>query len=369
MTNAETNAAVHETGLLHGLRIVEFAAPGPVNYACMLLADMGADVVTIERPPLRSADPKDIVQRGRTRVEADLKDTAHSEAVAKLVKCCDVLVEGFRPGVMERLRLGPERFTAAHPRLIYARATGWGQQGPLARRAGHDINYIALGGALHAIGGQAGSPVFPLNLLGDYAAGSMFLVMGILAALHERSRSGLGQTVDSAIVDGVVSLMTPYLSMLHRGRTTEQRGLNLLDGGAPHYNVYQTSDAKYVVIGSLEPPFLRRLCELLNLPEDWANRLADPRHWPELRNQLAALFLCKPQTAWCELLGEEDVCFAPVLPLPEALEHPHLVARSAAVRAFGTIHTAPAPRFSRSRPAIRSSRTADLEAAISGWTR
>jgi alpha-methylacyl-CoA racemase len=291
----EPNASpARRAGPLADLRVVEFAGIGPGPFACMLLSDMGADVVTIDRPGARASDPRNVTQRGRTVVQADLKDAACIEQVLQLLQAADVLVEGFRPGVMERLGLGPEAVARRNARLVYGRMTGWGQHGPLAQAAGHDINYIALTGALHAIG-TADRPVPPLNLLGDYGGGSLYLVMGILAALHEARRSGLGQVVDAAITDGVVNLMAQFIGQSQRGAFVERRESNMLDGGWPWYGVYETADGPHVSVGPLEPQFFARLCELLQLGPEWQSAPSDRSRWPALREALAQLFKSRPR--------------------------------------------------------------------------
>ncbi len=366
----EPNASpARRAGPLADLRVVEFAGIGPGPFACMLLSDMGADVVTIDRPGARASDPRNVTQRGRTVVQADLKDAACIEQVLQLLQAADVLVEGFRPGVMERLGLGPEAVARRNPRLVYGRMTGWGQHGPLAHAAGHDINYIALTGALHAIG-TAERPVPPLNLLGDYGGGSLYLVMGVLAALHEARRSGLGQVVDAAITDGVVNLMAQFIGQSQRGAFVERRESNMPDGGWPWYGVYETADGPHVSVGPLEPQFFARLCELLQLGPEWQSAPSDRSRWPALREALAQLFKSRPAAHWRELLEGTDACFAPVLPLSEAARHPHNVARGAFVVLDGVTHPAPAPRFSRTPAAIQSAPAAaagDLADALGRW--
>ncbi len=354
-------------GPLTGVRVVEFDALGPVRHAGMLLADMGADVISVASRHAVPPEPGDMVRRGRQHVAADLKDAADVQAVVALVECADVVVEGYRPQVMERLGLGPERFAETHPRLIYARVTGWGQQGPLAQHAGHDINFIALGGALHSIGAPGGPPAIPSNLLGDYAAGSLYVVCGILAALHERCRSGRGQTVDAAIFDGVLSLMSPQLSLARSGLSSDVRGTNLLDGGAPHYNVYKTLDGRHISLGALERKFRIRLCKLLELPETFVDAMTERDCWDECRAQLAAIFRTRTLAAWCEQFAGEEVCFAPVLTLLEALAHPQAESRNASVFEGDALHTAPAPRFGRTPSGIRLSERADLPGMLHQW--
>ncbi|MDZ7864250.1 CaiB/BaiF CoA-transferase family protein [Acidovorax sp.] len=342
------------SGPLRGVRVVEFAGLGPAPFACMLLSDMGAEVVRIDRPGTLPTDPHDITGRGRRTVLLDLKDPASIDQVLDLLAHADVLVEGFRPGVMERLGLGPEAVARRNPRLVYGRMTGWGQHGPLAQAAGHDINYIAITGALAAIGAPGGAPVPPLNLVGDYGGGSLYLVAGLLAALLEARASGQGQVVDAAICDGALSLMSNNQSHRLRGLYREQRGSNMLDGGAPYYTTYETADAQYVSIGPIEPKFFALLCQMIGLPETLWDAQHDRARWHALRDAMAAVFRTRSRAQWCELLEGTDVCFAPVLTLAEAAAHPHLRARQAIVEVAGVPQPAPAPRFSRTPSAIQS---------------
>jgi alpha-methylacyl-CoA racemase len=340
-------------GPLRGLRVLEFAGLGPAPFACMLLSDMGADVVTIDRPQARVGDPRNVMQRGRTLVQLDLKSSADLDRARDLADHADVLVEGFRPGVMERLGLGPEEALQRNPALVYARMTGWGQEGPLARTAGHDINYIALSGALHAIGPRE-RPVAPLNLLGDYGGGSLYLVTGVLAALFERRQSGRGQVVDAAIVDGVTSLMTQFVGMGLRGSFVEQRESNLLDGAAPWYTVYETADGQHVSVGALEPQFFSELGRRIGLAAEWSAARDDRARWPALRAELAAIFRTHTRDEWTALLQDSDSCVAPVLSLSEAAGHVHNAQRSTFVEVDGVRQPAPAPRFSRTPAQARS---------------
>lgn len=340
-------------GPLAGLKVLEFGGSGPAPFACMLLSDMGADVVTLERADFK-LDRSNVVARGRTVVLVDLKDSKVLPEVLSLADAADVLIEGFRPGVMERLGLGPEALLARNPRLIYGRMTGWGQQGPLAHSAGHDINYIAITGALHAIGAAGGPPVPPLNLLGDYGGGSLYLLAGILAALHEVGRSGQGQVVDAAITDGVLSMMSSYATLERQGLQSDRRGSNLLDGGAPFYGVFPTSDGKFVSLGTVEPKFFSLACERLSLEPSWAAAQYDRAQWPALREVLARAFVSRSQAEWVQLHEGTDTCFAPVLTFGEARKHPHNVARGAFERVADEWHPAPAPRFSRTPSQILS---------------
>ena len=347
------NQTAKLSGPLTGIRVIEFAGLGPGPFACMLLSDMGAEVVRIDRPDARLSDTRDIIGRGRQTVLLDLKDAQALEQVHALLAQADVLVEGFRPGVMERLGLGPEAVAERNPRLVYARMTGWGQEGSLSQAAGHDINYISLSGALAAIGPSEGLPVPPLNLVGDYGGGSLYLVAGVLAAVIEAQRSGLGQVVDAAICDGVNSLMSLFHMQSQRGSFQERRGTNMLDGGAPYYTVYETADAGYVSLGPIEPKFFAVLCDKIDLPEALRDAQNDRDRWPALHQAMVSIFKSRSRAAWCELLEGSDVCFAPVLSLSEAATHPHHQSRGAFQTIEGVIHPAPAPRFSRTPSAIQ----------------
>jgi alpha-methylacyl-CoA racemase len=340
-------------GPLSGFRIVEFAGIGPAPFAAMLLADMGADVVRIVRPGTPRLEASDIVERGRRVVSLDLKSREGVESALQLIDRAEALIEGFRPGVMERLGLGPDVVLRRNPQLVYGRMTGWGQTGVLAHAAGHDIDYIALSGALHAIGEGGRGPVPPLNLLGDFGGGSLYLVMGMLAALLEAKRSGRGQVVDAAIVDGAASLLTFTYAAIARGEWRDQRGANLLDGGAPFYTTYRCADDEYIAIGALEPQFHALLVERLGLPpEVFANRL-DSINWPRMNELLRETFAARTRREWCELLEGTDACFAPVLALGEAPAHPHMAARGVFAALDGVPCPAPAPRFSRTPSALK----------------
>ncbi|HEX8011317.1 MAG TPA: CaiB/BaiF CoA-transferase family protein [Casimicrobiaceae bacterium] len=337
----------NRSGPLSGMRIVEFAGIGPVPFTAMLFADMGADVVRVVRPGAPALDERDIVERGRRVVELDLKSAPGVESALALVDQADVLLEGFRPGVMERLGLGPEVVLARNPRLVYGRMTGWGQTGPLAHAAGHDIDYIALTGALHAIGERGGAPVPPLNLLGDFGGGALYLVVGVLAALLEAQRSGRGQVVDAAIVDGAASLLTFIHAALARGEWRDARGSNLLDGGAPFYATYACADGRHIAIGALEPQFHEVLIERLGLDREAFKDRLNPAAWPRLRRILQETFARRTRREWCDLLEGSDACFAPVLGLEEVAEHAHTAARGVMASLDGVPCPAPAPRFSR----------------------
>lgn len=343
-------------GPLRGVRVIEIAGIGPAPFCGMLLSDMGADILRIDRPDPAGlglpVEPRfDITSRGRRSVCLDLKQPASVEAVLELARRADVLIEGMRPGVMERLGLGPEPVLSANPKLVYGRVTGWGQAGPLAHAAGHDMNYIALAGALHAIG-DAAQPAVPLNLLGDYGGGAAYLAIGVLAALHEAGRSGKGQVIDAAMVDGAASLMALFYGHLAAGAWHDRRGSNTLDGAAPWYRVYPTSDGKHITIGAIEPKFFQELLARLGLSAaDWP-RPHDPACWSRLGTALGDLFRSRTRAEWCELLEGSDACFAPVLSLREAPQHPHLVARDTFVDIEGVTQPGPAPRFSRTPGAV-----------------
>ncbi|MFM6829793.1 MAG: CaiB/BaiF CoA transferase family protein [Novosphingobium sp.] len=353
------------SGPLDGLRVLEFAGIGPGPHAAMLLADLGADVLRIDRAG-GNGWPNPIVDRGRATKEVDIRDPAGGEWCREAAARADVVIEGFRPGVMERLGLGPDALCAANPRLVYGRITGWGQEGPLARAAGHDINYIALTGALSAMG-QSGQPAaVPLNLVGDFGGGSMFLVFGILAALWERERSGKGQVVDAAIVDGVASMMTMFTGLTPSGRISLDRDRNLLGGAAPFYRCYLCSDGKEMSVGPLEPQFFALMMEKLGLADLIPLQYAEER-WGELAGALAATFATRPQRHWAELFAGTDACVAPVLEATDAPHHPHHIARATFVEHEGLVQAAPAPRFSRTAGALRA--RADAEEMLANWQR
>ncbi len=344
-------------GPLHGVKVLEIEAIGPVPWCGMMLSDLGADVVRVDRPaPPRGLPPPDdrfiFARRGRRAVVADLKDAGGLALVRELADRADVLIEGMRPGVMERLGLGPDVCLARNPRLIYGRMTGWGQDGPLAQAAGHDINYIAMAGALHAIGPAGAAPVPPLNLLGDYGGGAMLLALGICAALVEARSSGRGQVVDAAMIDGVTSLMTPLFGQLAAGIWRDQRGANTLDGGAPWYGVYETADGRHVAVGAVEPQFYAALLHGLGLTEGDLPPRSDRSRWPEARARLAAIFRTRSRDAWVAAFDGVDACLSPVLSLAEAQVHPAARARAAFVAVDGQMHPAPAPRFSRTAAGI-----------------
>jgi alpha-methylacyl-CoA racemase len=347
-------------GPLAGYRVIELAGIGPGPFCAMMLADMGADVVRIDRAQSvrPGADPSkpasDLLNRGRRSVALDLKQPDGVDVLLKLIETADALIEGFRPGVTERLGVGPDVCLAHNPKLVYGRMTGWGQDGPYGPWAGHDINYIALAGALAHIGRAGEAPVPPLNLVGDFGGGGMVLAYGIVCGLLERERSGQGQVIDAAMVDGAASLMTMFWTMRQTGGFDEShRGHGLLDTGAHFYDVYRCADGEYVSVGSIEPQFYAELLRLTDLADDteFANQL-DRSKWPALKERLAAVFATKTRAEWCDLMEHTDVCFAPVLTLSEAAEHPHNVARQTFVEVAGVRQPAPAPRFSRTEAAI-----------------
>ncbi len=342
------------SGPLNGVKVLEFAGIGPGPFCCMLLSDMGAEVVRIDRKGGRPAFKSDIPARGRRHVALDLKNAGDIATAQAMIERADVLIEGFRPGVMERLGLGPDEALKRNPKLIYGRMTGWGQTGPLAQAAGHDLNYIALSGALHAMGRKDDAPAPPLNLVGDYGGGSLYLAMGVCAALFEATRSGKGQVIDAAITDGAASLMSVIYGLRASGIWSDERDNNLLDGGAPFYDVYETSDGKFVTIGSLEPQFYALLLEKTGLGADpaFAMQMNKPE-WPAMSEKVAAVIKTKTRDEWTALMEGTDVCFAPVLSMAEAPDHAHNVARGTFVEVGGLKQPAPAPRFSRTPAAVQ----------------
>jgi alpha-methylacyl-CoA racemase len=355
------------SGPLTGTRIVEFAGIGPGPFACMMLADMGAEVVTLDRVGAKK-NLKSVAGRGRKVVELDLKDKAAVAQVLDLLGNADALIEGFRPGVMERLGLGPEVVLTRNPKLVYGRMTGWGQEGPLAQAAGHDINYISVTGALAAIG-TTEKPVPPLNLVGDFGGGALYLVVGVLAALLEASRSGKGQVVDAAMCDGAASLMSMFFDLAAAGRWVEGRENNFLDGGAHFYGIYECSCGHFVSIGSIEPQFYALLRKHAGLTDADFDAQMDRKAWPKLRDKLTKVFKSKTREDWCRIMEGTDICFAPILTMAEAPKHPHNAARKIFVERHGVTQPAPAPRFSRTPSAIREAVKADIEELVSEWKR
>jgi alpha-methylacyl-CoA racemase len=358
------------TGALAGIRIVEFAGIGPGPFAAMLLADMGAEIVRIDRPGGADHYSGGAVARGRRTVVVNLKDPAETHGVLELLDRADALIEGFRPGVMERLGLGPDVVLKRNPRLVYGRMTGWGQTGPLAKTAGHDINYIAIAGALAAIGPES-HPVPPLNLVGDYGGGSLYLVAGLLAGLIAAQRTGAGQVIDAAICDGTASLMSIVTDLSASGHYSERRQANMIDGGAPYYRTFPCADGKHVAIGALEPQFYALLCKTIGLEDGEFKTREDKSSWPGLHEKFEAIFKTRTRDEWTALLEGTDACYAPVMTLSEAPAHPHLAARETFVEVDGRMQPAPAPRFSRTPSAIRpADRTPiAMATALEDWAR
>lgn len=358
-------------GPLQGIKIIEMAGLGPAPFAGMMLADMGADLIMVEKKnvPVMFKIP-DCNRRGKRSIALDLKDAEDVEKLLKLVEKADVLFEGYRPGVMERLGLAPEVLQERNPKLIIGRMTGWGQDGPLAQAAGHDINYISLTGALRAIGRKGERPTPPLNLVGDYGGGGMFLVTGILAAIIETQRSGKGQVIDVAMTDGSAVLMSVFNSLHGGGLWSTEHGSNMLDSGSHYYDVYETSDQKYISIGSIEPQFYALLIEKTGLDPNEFSAQHNPMKWPEYKTQLIALFKTKTRDEWCEIMEGTDICFAPVLDFIEAQEHPHNVARNTYIKLDGIVQPAPAPRFSRTVSEVKfgsREKGADSEEILKDW--
>jgi alpha-methylacyl-CoA racemase len=364
-------------GALTGLKVIELAGIGPAPFCAMMLADQGAEVIRVERAAADqdSPLPVDPLLRNRRSIALNFKSSTAAEVLLKLIESADVLIEGFRPGVAERLGVGPDNCLARNARLVYGRMTGWGQDGPLAKAAGHDINYIALAGALHMIGPRGGKPVPPLNLIGDFGGGGMMLAFGILAAVYEARASGKGQVVDAAMVDGVVAMMGVFYAMNTQGAVFDATGEDMLSGGAPWYDTYLTKDGRAVAVAAIEPQFYRLLLQKLGLDVERFLHLGYPaigadarREWPELRAAMEAAFASRTRAEWCQILEGTDACFAPVLSLAEAPQHAHNVARGTFIEVDGVPQNAPAPRFSRTAagPVERPSRAgADTEAVLS----
>jgi len=337
------------SGPLHNLRVVEMSGLGPCPLAGQLLADMGAEVITIDRSST-AVDPTDINRRNKQSIAIDLKTKAGLEIALKLIERADILIEGFRPGVMEKLGLGPGDCLARNPRLIFGRMTGWGQTGPLAKTAGHDLNYLAITGALNSIGLKDKPPIPPLNLVADYGGGTMFLLFGVLSALFERSQSGKGQVVDAAMVDGVPAMMGLLHSWMAQQQWTSQRESNLLDGGAPFYRCYETAEGKYLSVGPLEPKFFAELIEKAGIVQEHAQNQYDSASWPDKHAEYEAVFLSKNRDEWMKIFDSSDACIAPVLEMDEVESHPHNASRETFVRIDGVLQASPAPRFSRTSP-------------------
>ena len=365
------------SGPLSGIRVLEMEAIGPVPWAGMMLADMGADVLRIDRPSaadmgLARDERFEFNARGKRTAQADVKTAEGRDAVLALVSRADVLLEGLRPGVMERLGLGPDACLARNPALVYGRMTGWGQTGPLAQAVGHDINYIATTGVLHALGAADGAPPVPLNLVGDFGGGGMLLVAGVLAALLEARGSGRGQVVDAAMVDGSLALMAPLLGRWQAGDWQDRREANLLDGGAHFYRSYETADGRYVAVGAIEPRFYAALLEGLGLSGEQLPEQHDRAAWPGMRERFAALFRRHSRDHWRAVFEGTEACVSPVLSLSELGAHPHLAERGSFVEVDGALHPAPAPRFSRTPGAIGgppARRGADMAQALAAWDR
>jgi crotonobetainyl-CoA:carnitine CoA-transferase CaiB-like acyl-CoA transferase len=363
-------------GPLSGLKVVELAGIGPAPMCGMLLADLGATVLRVDRIEPSGLGVErpiefNLIMRNRDTVALDLKSKPAIELVLRLVQQADALIEGFRPGVTERLGLGPKECMGRNPALVYGRVTGWGQDGPLAKYAGHDLNYVAITGALAAMGRAGSPPTPPLNVVGDFAGGGLFLAFGILAAVIEARSSGKGQVVDAGIVDGVASMMTQFFGMKAAGLWTDQRGDNILDSGAPFYDVYECADGKFISVAPIEDKFFLELVKLIGLPASTVDLKRDKRRWGELRSALADAFAKNSSQHWCELLQNTDACFAPVLTMDEAVKHPQLKARKTLIEVAGVVQPAPAPRFSRSVPAVPRPPQAhdpkDYEVILSHW--
>jgi len=338
-------------GPLTGFKVIELAGIGPGPFCGMMLSDMGAEVIRVDRVGGSGGRRRDVLSRNRRCIAVDLKQPEGVELVLKLVETADALFEGFRPGVTERLGLGPDDCLARNARLVYGRMTGWGQEGPIAHAAGHDINYIGLAGALHAIGEPNGKPVPPLNLIGDFGGGGMLLAYGLVCGMLEASRSGKGQVIDAAMVDGAASLMAMFFSMVGFGFRNE-RGSNMLDGGAHFYNTYETKDGKYVCIGSIEPQFYAELVEKSGVDPNRFGPQMNTEQWGDFRTELAEVFKAKTRDEWCDIMEGSDVCFAPVLSILEAPDHPHNRHRGTFVEVDGVTQPAPSPRFSRTTPEV-----------------
>ena len=341
-------------GLLSGMTVLEIGGIGPGPFCAMLLADLGADVLRIEKPGKKDAGFEErpsasIVGRNKSVLTLDLKSPNAVEVIKIMVRRADAIIEGFRPGVMERLGLGPDNLMGENPALIYGRVTGWEQAGPWSQRAGHDINYISLAGALHAIGPSDGPPIPPLNLVGDYGGGAMYLACGLLAGLLEAQKSGQGQIIDAAMLDGALFQMSLFFSLSVMGRWLEERGSNHLDGGAPYYRTYETEDQKFVAVGALEQTFYEEFLEGLGISSvDLPNRM-DPANWPEIAARFEAIIKTKPQSEWCRIFDQTNACVTPVLEINELAQHPHVISRAAVFENGGLTQPSPGPRFSRSK--------------------
>jgi alpha-methylacyl-CoA racemase len=359
-------------GPLVGIRIVEIDAIGPVPLAAMLLADMGADIVRVARPPSAGTSAwddvgGDVLHRSRKVAYLNLKDDGDRDSLLQLIDKADAVIEGYRPGVMERLGLGPDICLARNPRLVFGRMTGWGQSGPLALRAGHDINYLSITGALHAMGDGDGPPMVPLNLVGDYGGGAMFLVAGLLAAILSAQRTGEGQVVDACITDGVPALMSLFYAWEPKGLWRDAPASNLFDGGAPFYRCYRCADGRDVAVGCLEPQFFAQMVKGLGL-EDRGYRQNDRADWPRMKADFAAAFASRPRDEWAALFAETDACVSPVLSMAEAPLHAHNVARGSFIQRDGITQPAPAPRMNGTPPAVESGGECAIAEAIASWS-
>lgn len=358
-------------GPLAGIKVVEMAAIGPVPFCSMMLSDMGAEVIRIDRKNQKGNGHRgNVLFRGRKSVAVDLKHPQGVETALSLIEQADVVVEGFRPGVMERLGIGPEVCMKRNPKLVFGRMTGWGQDGPLSQAAGHDINYISIAGALGAMGYNDRPPAPPLNLVGDFGGGAMYLITGILAALVERQNSGQGQIIDAAMTDGTASLLSTFYGLMAMDMWTTDRYANRLDGGAYYYGSYECKDGKYVSVGSLEPQFYALLLEKCEISDESFKEQLDQASWPIKREKLKEIFKSKTRTEWCDIMEGTDVCFAPILDLKEAPDHPHNKARNTYVDFEGVTQPAPAPRFSRTPGAIQAPSALvgeHTEEVLTGW--
>lgn len=357
-------------GPLSGVKVLEFAGIGPGPFCAMLLSDMGAEVIRIDRKGSRGGSKFDVTARGRKSIALDLKNPDAIETVLKLVEQADILQEGFRPGVMERLGLGPDVVFARNQKIVYGRMTGWGQDGPLAHAAGHDINYISLTGALHAIGPKEGKPVPPLNLVGDFGGGALYLAMGMLAALHSAKETGKGQVVDTAMTDGATSLMSMFFGFMASGMWEDDRYRNMLDGGAHFYDTYECSDGKFISLGSIEPQFYALLREKAGLNDPAFNAQMDKGQWPDLKDKLTTVIKSKTRDEWVDIMEGTDICFAPVLSIGEAKDHPHNKARETIVELDGVVQPNVAPRFFGTPSAIQGpppSAGGDTDDVLAAW--
>lgn len=358
-------------GPLQGIKIIEMAGIGPAPFASMLFADMGAQVLRVERPSFEDVDSRfDVLRRGRRVLSLDLRQPDAIATLFTLIARADALIEGFRPGVMERLGLGPDECLATNPRLVFARMTGWGQTGPLSQAAGHDINYVALTGALHAVGRSGEAPVVPLNYIGDFGGGGMLVAFGVMCALLEARTSGRGQVVDAAMTDGSALLSAMMYGMKASGQWSNLRGENMLDGGAHFYDTYACADGKYVALGAIEPKFYAVLRERCGIDDPLFDQQMDARLWPMLKHRLADVFKTRTRQEWCSVLEGTDACFAPVLDWDEAPTHPHNHARETFVTVDGVVQPAPAPRFSRTpaaKPRSASPATTDVSDILREW--